>query len=50
MKKVLYMIMLSMAATPAVAQTILGGEASVSALSVDRQGKDMVVSMDHHPG
>lgn len=49
MKKVLYMIMLSMAATPAVAQTILGGEASVSALSVDRQGKDMVVSMDIIP-
>lgn len=49
MKKVLYMIMLSMAATPAMAQTILDGQASVSALSVDRQGKDMVVSMDIVP-
>lgn len=49
MKKALYTIMLSFAALPAMAQTILGGEASVSALSVDRQGNDMVVSMDIIP-
>ena len=49
MKKLIYIIMVSLAAMPAAAQTILDGQAKVTSLSVDKQNNDMVVSMTIEP-